>query len=109
MPVANEHPSYKENIDCGEFMNGALIAVPLLSSKGTISLVAVTRRKQKGVMFAEPGEIILEALSRVSQGALNNAQAEERNVSGIQKALNNHKYYTRFSLWLKSSLLCWIH
>ncbi|KAH0788297.1 3'5'-cyclic nucleotide phosphodiesterase family protein [Histomonas meleagridis] len=94
VPVAKEHPSYKENIDGGEFKNGPLIAVPLLSSKGTISLVAVARRKQNGSMFTESDEIILEALSRVSQGALNNAQAHERNVAEIQKALNNHKYYT---------------
>jgi GAF domain-containing protein len=45
-------------------------------------------------MFTDSDEIILEALSRVSQGALANAQSHERNIQEIQKALNNHKYYT---------------
>lgn len=91
--VAKEHPGYNESID-GGFANGALIAVPLLSSKGSVLLVAVARQKRNGMMFTDSDEIILEALSRVSQGALANAQSHERNIAEIQKALNNHKYYT---------------
>lgn len=91
--VAKEHKDYNEKID-GEYSNGALIAVPLLTSKGQVSLVAVARQKRNGMMFTDSDEIILEALSRVSQGALSNAQSHERNIAEIQKALNNHKYYT---------------
>jgi GAF domain-containing protein len=91
--VAKEHPGFNREMD-GEFGNGAVIAVPLLSSKGHVSLVAIARQKRNGVMFTDSDEIILEALSRVSQGALANAQSHERNIQEIQKALNNHKYYT---------------
>jgi signal transduction protein with GAF and PtsI domain len=91
--VAKEHPGFNREMD-GEFANGAVIAVPLLSSKGHVSLVAIARQKRNGVMFTDSDEIILEALSRVSQGALANAQSHERNIQEIQKALNNHKYYT---------------
>lgn len=89
--VAKEHEGYKQTVD-GQFPNGAVIAVPLLL-KGVVSLVAVARQKKKGMMFTESDEIILEALSRVSQGALTNAQNHERNIAEIQKARNNHKYY----------------
>ncbi|EAY10267.1 GAF domain containing protein [Trichomonas vaginalis G3] len=91
--VANEHPDFNRDID-GEYPNGPCLAVPLLGSKGTVSLVAVARQKKNGLMFTGSDEIILEALSRVSQGALANAQSHERNISEIQLALNNHKYYT---------------
>lgn len=92
-PVAKEHNAYNESVD-GQYPNEAVIAVPLLSSKGAVLLVAVARQKKSGMMFTESDEIILEALSRVSQGALSNAQSHERNIAEIQNALNNHKYYT---------------
>lgn len=91
--VAMEHPGYNVDID-GQYRNGSCLAVPLLSSKGVVSLVAVARQKKSGMMFTASDEIILEALSRVSQSALSNAQSHERNIAEIQKALNNHKYYT---------------
>ncbi|OHT12549.1 GAF domain containing protein [Tritrichomonas foetus] len=91
--VAKEHEGYNASVD-GQYQNGAVIAVPLLSSKGAVSLIAVARQKRNGMMFTDSDEIILEALSRVSQGALTNAQSHERNIAEIQKALNNHKYYT---------------
>lgn len=91
--VAKEHEGYNQAVD-GQYPNGALIAVPLISSKGAVLLIAVARQKKKGMMFTESDEIILEALSRVSQGALTNAQNHERNIAEIQKARNNHKYYT---------------
>ena len=91
--VAKEHKDYNATVD-GQFPNGAVIAVPLLSSKGVVSLIAVARQKRNGMMFTDSDEIILEALSRVSQGALTNARSHERNIAEIQKAMNNHKYYT---------------
>lgn len=91
--VAKEHEAYNPTID-GQFPSGAVIAVPLLSSKGGVSLIAVARQKKKGMMFTESDEIILEALSRISQGALTNAQSHERNIAEIDKARTNHKYYT---------------
>ena len=91
--VAKEHPEFNQNID-GEYPNGPCLAVPLLNSKNAVSLVAVARQKKSGIMFTSSDEIILEALSRVSQGALANAQSHERNLAEIQKALNNHRYYT---------------
>ncbi|KAK8844896.1 hypothetical protein M9Y10_021067 [Tritrichomonas musculus] len=92
-PVAKEHQAYNPDVD-GQYPNEAVIAVPLLSNKGVVLLVAVARQKKSGMMFTESDEIILEALSRVSQGALTNAQSHERNIAEIQNALNNHKYYT---------------
>jgi len=91
--VAKEHAGFNQEID-GDFASGSCLAVPLLSSKGAVSLVAVARQKKSGMMFTSSDEIILEALSRVSQGALSNAQSHERNIAEIQRALNNHKYYT---------------
>ena len=91
--IAKEHPGYNATVD-GEYPNGSLLAIPLVSSKGVVTLVAVARQKRSGMMFTSSDEIILEALSRVSSGALSNAQSHERNISEIKKALSNHKYYT---------------
>ena len=91
--VAKEHNGYNPDID-GEYSSGSCLAVPLLSSKGIVSLVAFARQKKSVIMFYSSDDIILEALSRVSQGALSNAQSHERNIAEIQRALNNHKYYT---------------
>lgn len=91
--IAKEHPGYNAATD-GEYPNGSLLAVPLVSSKGVVSLVAVARQKRSGMMFTSSDEVILEALSRVSSGVLQNAQSHERNIAEIKKALSNHKYYT---------------
>ena len=91
--IAKEHPGYNAATD-GEYPNGSLLAVPLVSSKGVVSLVAVARQKRSGMMFTSSDEVILEALSRVSSGVLSNAQSHERNIAEIKKALSNHKYYT---------------
>ncbi|OHS99654.1 GAF domain containing protein [Tritrichomonas foetus] len=91
--IAKEHNGYNATVD-GEYPNGSLLAVPLVSSKGIVTLVAVARQKRSGMMFTSSDEIILEALSRVSSGALSNAQSHERNIAEIKKALSNHKYYT---------------
>lgn len=91
--IAKEHTGYNATMD-GEYPNGSLLAVPLINSKGVVTLVAVARQKRSGMMFTSSDEIILEALSRVSSGALTNAQSHERNISEIKKALSNHKYYT---------------
>lgn len=91
--IAKEHQKYSPTVD-GEFPNGSLLAVPLVNSKGNVILVSVARQKRSGMMFTNEDEIMLEALSRVSSGALVNAQSHERNLNEIRRALTNHKYYT---------------
>lgn len=91
--IAKEHNGYNASVD-GEYSTGSLLAVPLVNSKGAVTLVAVARQKRSGMMFTKSDEIILEALSRVSSGALSNAQSHERNLSEIKKTLSNHRYYT---------------